>query len=132
MLRAIHYINQFFGGIGGENEANYEPELRSGVVGPGLVLQKELKDIEICHTIVCGDNFMASHGEEALERIRKMLENISFDIFIAGPAFRAGRYGVNADRYANLCMRITAFPQLHPCIWKIPGWIFTAKSPSTL
>ena len=121
MLRAIHYINQFFGGIGGENEANYEPELRSGVVGPGSVLQKELKDIEICHTIVCGDNFMASHGEEALERIRKMLENISFDIFIAGPSFRAGRYGVNCGQICKFMHENYSVPAVTSMHMENPG-----------
>ena len=36
---------------------------------------------------------MASRTDEAVERIMKMLKGIEFDIFIAGPAFNAGRYG---------------------------------------
>ncbi|NLA55296.1 MAG: hypothetical protein GX859_03200, partial [Corynebacterium humireducens] len=30
MLKAIHYINQFFGQVGGEDMADYEPEIRTG------------------------------------------------------------------------------------------------------
>ena len=36
--KIVHYINQFFAGIGGEEMADYKPELREGAVGPGLKL----------------------------------------------------------------------------------------------
>ena len=29
MLKASHYINQFFGQVGGEDMADYEPEIRT-------------------------------------------------------------------------------------------------------
>lgn len=93
MKKAILYINQFFGQIGGEDKADFEPEIREGKVGPALEFAKSL-EAEITHTIICGDNFMGSHTEEAIGRILKMLEDKEFDIFLAGPAFQAGRYGV--------------------------------------
>ena len=37
-LRIVHYINQFFANIGGEEKADYQPELREGIVGPGMAL----------------------------------------------------------------------------------------------
>ncbi len=49
--------------------------------------------MEVTHTIICGDNFMASRTDEALARILAMLAGVEFDIFIAGPALNAGRYG---------------------------------------
>lgn len=97
MTKCIHYINQFFAGIGGEELADYEPEIREGVVGPGLALEKAL-DAEVTHTIICGDNFMATHEDEAVGRIIDMLKDKDFDIFIAGPTFQAGRYGFAAGR----------------------------------
>ena len=27
--RIVHYLNQFFGGIGGEDKADYEPEVQA-------------------------------------------------------------------------------------------------------
>lgn len=93
MKKAIHYINQFFAGIGGEEKADYEPEIREGIVGPSIALNSIL-DAEVTHTIICGDNFMGSNTEEAVEKILSFLEDKEFDIFIAGPAFQAGRYGV--------------------------------------
>ena len=38
MKKAILYLNQFFGQIGGEDKADYEPEIREGLVGPALQL----------------------------------------------------------------------------------------------
>lgn len=93
MKKAIHYINQFFAGIGGEEKADYEPEIREGLVGPALALNSML-EAEVTHTIICGDNYMGSNTEEAVNTILEFLEDKEFDIFVAGPAFQAGRYGV--------------------------------------
>lgn len=94
MKKVIMYINQFFGQIGGEDKADYEPEIREGVVGPATALNMSIENGEITHTIICGDNFMGTRREEALERILSFLEGKEFDLFVAGPAFQAGRYGV--------------------------------------
>lgn len=93
MKKAIIYINQFFAGIGGEDKADYEPEIREGLVGPAMALNAALEGAEVTHTIICGDNFMGSNEEEAVSRILGFLEDKPFDIFFAGPAFQAGRYG---------------------------------------
>lgn len=94
MKKVVHYINQFFAGIGGEDTADLAPEIREGVVGPGSQLNKELEGAEVTHTIICGDNYMGSNTEEALEKIFELIEGIEFDLLVAGPAFQAGRYGV--------------------------------------
>lgn len=93
MKKAIHYINQFFAGVGGEDKVDYKPEIREGLLGPSIALNSML-DADVTHTIICGDNFMGSNTEEAVETILGFLEGKDFDIFIAGPAFQAGRYGV--------------------------------------
>lgn len=92
MKKAIHYINQFFAGIGGEDMADHAPEIVEGVLGPAMALDAAL-DAEVTHTIICGDNFMGSREKEAVEIILGFLEDKEFDIFVAGPAFQAGRYG---------------------------------------
>lgn len=93
MKKAILYINQFFGQIGGEDKADFAPEIREGKVGPALEFAKNL-NAEITHTIICGDNYMGSNTEKAVEEILQMLSDKEFDMFLAGPAFQAGRYGV--------------------------------------
>lgn len=93
MKKAIVYINQFFGQIGGEEMAGIEPQLHEGQIGPAMQFAKEL-DAEVTHTIICGDNYMGSDTDQAVETILGMLEGKEFDIFLAGPAFQAGRYTV--------------------------------------
>lgn len=93
MKKAILYINQFFAGIGGEDKADHAPEIKEGLVGPSLALDSALKNAEVTHTVICGDNFMGSNQDEAVERILAFLEDKEFDIFFAGPSFQAGRYG---------------------------------------
>jgi glycine reductase len=92
MSKAIHYINQFFGQIGGEEEADYPPSIEEGTVGPANLLD-QLLDAEVTHTVICGDNYMNSNEKDAVETVLEALEDKEFDIFIAGPAFQAGRYG---------------------------------------
>ena len=93
MKKAIMYVNQFFGQIGGEDKADFKPVIKEGLVGPAIELQKDL-DAEVTHTIICGDNFIGSNTEKAIEIIMGFLKDKDFDIFFAGPAFQAGRYGV--------------------------------------
>ena len=101
--KVIYYVNQFFGGIGGEDTADFEPEIREGQVGPAMAAAQQLEDAEITHTVICGDNFMGSNTEEALARIEEMLKGKEMDLFIAGPAFQAGRYGVACG---NVCKMV--------------------------
>lgn len=93
MKKAIIYLNQFFGQIGGEDKADFEPVIKEGQVGAGMLLNNLLEDAEVTHTVICGDNFMGSNEAEAKQRILEFLEDKDFDIFFAGPAFQAGRYG---------------------------------------
>lgn len=52
--RIVHYINQFYGGIGGEEAAGAPLAIKDGPIGPGIALQKELGEgYEILMTIVC-------------------------------------------------------------------------------
>ena len=42
--KVVHYINQFFANIGGEEKADYPAEVREGeVVGPGLALHTGIR-----------------------------------------------------------------------------------------
>lgn len=93
MKKAILYVNQFFGQIGGEDKAGVEPSIHEGQIGPAMQFAKEV-NAEITHTIICGDNYMGTNTDKAVEMILSMLEDKEFDIFLAGPAFQAGRYGV--------------------------------------
>ena len=93
-VKVVHYINQFFAGIGGEEKADIGPVLNEGVIGPGMAFTAAFKDeFEIVATIYCGDSYFAENFETAKNEILKMVEEIGPEFFIAGPAFNAGRYG---------------------------------------
>lgn len=95
MLRVVHYINQFFGQIGGEEKADTPPLVKEGPVGPGLALQQAFGDkAKVVATVICGDSYFNEHVDEALDQILGMIEKYQPDIFVAGPAFFAGRYGI--------------------------------------
>ncbi len=94
-FKVVHYINQFFAGLGGEDKADLCPEIHESVLGPGAALEKALgEDYQIVATVVCGDNYFGENLEKATDTIIKMLEQYKPDVFVAGPAFNAGRYGV--------------------------------------
>lgn len=93
--KVLYYLNQFFGGVGGEDKADYEPEFRAGeLVGPAMGINAAAGEgVEALGTIICGDNFFGEHEEDARAFITKVIEDEKPDIFCAGPAFNAGRYG---------------------------------------
>lgn len=94
-LRVVHYLNQFFGQIGGEDMAGVAPKVQSGPVGPGLALQQALGDQgEVVATVICGDNYVADNLEQAKLEILALIREQNPDALVAGPAFNAGRYGV--------------------------------------
>lgn len=94
-LKVVHYINQFFANIGGEEKADYIVEKRAGeIIGPGVAFANAFKDeAEIVGTIICGDTYYSENIEKATEEILSIVKEFNPDIFIAGPAFNAGRYG---------------------------------------
>lgn len=94
-IKAVHYLNQFFGQIGGEDKAGTEPIAKSGAVGPGVLFQQILgPEVEIVGTVVCGDNFFGEHMEEATAAVLSLVGGFAPDLVLAGPAFNAGRYGM--------------------------------------
>ncbi len=120
MKKAVLYINQFFGQIGGEEMADAKPQIHEGLVGPALEFSKTLH-AEISHTIICGDNFMGSHTEEAVAAILDMLKGKEVDIFLAGPAFQAGRYGVACGTICKAVKEALHIPVLTSMNVENPG-----------
>lgn len=94
-LKVVHYLNQFFGQIGGEEKADIGFMVKEGPIGPGLILQKALGDrAQVIATLICGDNTFSKNPELTSEEGLKLIEPYQPDLFFAGPAFAAGRYGV--------------------------------------
>jgi betaine reductase len=94
-VKVVHYLNQFFGQIGGEDKAGIPPQLKEGPTPVGQLVQKESGDrFEVVRTIICGDNYAAEHLEEVAPVVLKWVEEVRPDLFLAGPSFAAGRYGM--------------------------------------
>lgn len=94
-FKVLYYVNQFFGQIGGEDKAGMKPEFHSEKIGPALGFEQLLKgEGKVVGTIICGDNYFNENKEESLDYILNLVKNEAPDIFVAGPAFNAGRYGV--------------------------------------
>lgn len=120
--RIVHYLNQFFGGIGGEEKAGFEPEVREEKIGPGLALAQALgEDYEIVATVICGDNYFGENLDLATETILGMVEKYSPDVFVAGPAFNAGRYGVACGTICRAVEEKLGIPVLTGMYEENPG-----------
>jgi len=108
-MRVVHYLNQFFGGLGGEEVAGAKPETRDQAVGPGRLLEQLLgqdsPDSKVVRTIICGDNYAAENPDVLKERVLREVQDAGGELFVAGPCFEAGRYGVAAGA---LCVAVRA------------------------
>jgi len=101
-VRIVHYLNQFFGQIGGEEKADVPPMAKEGAVGPGLALQQALgQEGEVVATVICGDTYFAEHLEEAKAEVVRLIAQYDPDVVVAGPAFNAGRYGTACGAVAQ-------------------------------
>lgn len=94
-LRILHYINQFYGGIGGEDKASVGLSTKDGPVGPGMLMKALLAGRgEIVKTVICGDNYISEHQAEVIPQILDIIREVKPDLVLAGPGFNAGRYGI--------------------------------------
>jgi glycine reductase len=95
-MRVVHYLNQFYGRLGGEEAAETSARLLDGPIGPGTRLQELLapERAEIVATLVCGDNFATEQPELFKAEVLKAFQAAQADVLVAGPAFNAGRYGL--------------------------------------
>lgn len=116
-IRVAHFLNQFFGGIGGEEKANLPVQIEGQPIGPGRLLERQLAGQgQVVTTIICGDNYLNEQREEALAEIRRALSATRPDVVIAGPAFDAGRYGLACGEVCRLAgeLGIPAVTAMHP------------------
>ncbi|HEX6769264.1 MAG TPA: glycine/betaine/sarcosine/D-proline family reductase selenoprotein B, partial [Candidatus Binatia bacterium] len=105
-MRVVHYLNQFFGGVGGEDKAGMALEARDGAVGPGKLLEQLFgSDCQVVMTLVCGDNYAVENQEALTAAVLEKTRPAQADLFVAGPCFMAGRYGMAAGA---LCVAVQA------------------------
>jgi glycine reductase len=127
--RIVHYINQFYAGIGGEEKADIVPEIREGIVGPGQAFKAALgAEAEIVATVVCGDSYFASNMGKASAEILDMMKKYKPDAVIAGPAFNAGRYGTACGALGEAVIKELGIPVVSGMYPENPGVDMYKKS----
>jgi len=121
-FRVVHYLNQFFGQVGGEDKASTPPFCKEGPVGPGMALQGTLGDkAEIVATVICGDSWFNENIDTAQEQVLKMIAEHKPDLVITGPAFNAGRYGVACGAVAEAVSQELKIPVISGMYPENPG-----------
>ena len=109
-MRVVHYVNQFFAGLGGEEKAGIPLEAREGPVGPGKLLEQLMGNgAQVVATLICGDNYAAEGLERLTAAVVEKVREVQGDLFVAGPCFGAGRYGVASGA---LCAAVQAQLQI--------------------
>ena len=110
-VRIVHYINQFFAGIGGEERGSSPLEHCEGPKGPGVGIMQQVGDeAEVVRTIWCGDNLVNQEQERILPEIAVLIKEAKPDVVVAGPAFNAGRYGLACGMVGKLCSGTLSIP----------------------
>lgn len=123
-LRAVYYINQFYAGMGGEEMADTGLHILNEKKGPALGIEPMWKDeMEVVKVLVCGDNFINTDAkfEEILPTIKKEIEESNPDVFVAGPAFNAGRYGVACAKMCDYVKKELGIPSVTGMWWENPA-----------
>ncbi len=121
-LRVVHYINQFFANIGGEEMAHIKPEIREGHVGPGMAFNMNFKEeAQIVATVICGDSYFGENIKEATQTVLEMIKEQNPDVVICGPAFNAGRYGFACASVAKAVKEELNIPVLTGMYKENPG-----------
>ncbi|HBA38818.1 MAG: hypothetical protein A2W10_04700 [Deltaproteobacteria bacterium RBG_16_55_12] len=121
-MRVVHYLNQFFGGVGGEEKAGMRLEEREGAAGPGRLLEQLLGgNAKIVKTLVCGDNYAVEHQDEVIASVLKKVQEAKAELFIAGPCFEAGRYGMISGALCSAVQSERAIPVVTAMAGENPG-----------
>lgn len=111
--RVVCFINQFFGQIGGENMAHVGFSVFDKPIGPAGLINSEISDYgEVVATIVCGDNYFSENVEKASKEGLEYVRQYKPDIFFAGPAFNAGRYGISCGNMAKIVSKELGIPAI--------------------
>jgi glycine reductase complex component B subunit gamma len=121
-MRVVHYLNQFFGGLGGEEKAGTPLEKHEGAVGPGKLLEQLLgDDAQVAMTLVSGDNYAVENQQSIIAAVLEKVREANADLFVAGPCFQAGRYGMAAGALCSAVQAKLGIPVIAGMAQENPG-----------
>ena len=124
-MKILHYLNQFFAQIGGEEKAGQEVLFIPHAVGAGAVIENTLKDHGVEYaTLACGDNyFHEARGKSSQRDSSRHWSNFNRTYFLpvrpsmpADTAWLAPRYAAGcgitgAYRRSPACTKTTREPK---------------------
>jgi glycine reductase len=121
-MRIVHYLNQFFGGLGGEEKAGTALDVRDAAVGPGTLLEELLgPDAHVVLTLICGDNYAVVNQKTLLASALEKIREAKADLLVAGPCFLAGRYGMAAGALCAAAQSQLGIPVITAMARENPG-----------
>lgn len=113
MMRIVHVLNQFFAGLGGEEETDTPVGASDQAIGAATGLAAAFGGrAEIAATIFCGDNYFQAQPERAVEAMLDEIRRREPELVVAGPAFGSGRYGVAC---VEICQAVSGALAV-PCV----------------
>jgi len=99
----VHYLNQFFAQIGGEEKANIPPEIKEGPIGPGMAFQAAFgSDAKIVATIFCGDSYFNENAEASIAAILEMIQAQKPDLVIRAGGKQLSDFMIWQAAYSEL------------------------------
>jgi glycine reductase len=134
-MKVVHYLNQFFAGLGGEEAAGTEPVRLEGAVGPGRGLAAAGLQVDV--TLACGDDFFVEREAEALAQLLHWLDEERPEVLVCGPAFGSGRHGYACGSLAREAGRrgvpvVTAMTPDNPGVLAAEGAAFIVPTSSNV
>ena len=96
--------------------------IQDGAVGPGRLLEQVLgAGAQVVRTIVVGDNYAAEHVESLSALAVQEVQQCQADLFVAGPCFEAGRYGMAAGALCKAVKAALGIPVITGMAVENPG-----------
>ena len=121
-MRIVHYVNQFFAGVGGEEQAGMMLEARAGAVGAGKLFEQLMgEEAKVVLTLVCGDNYAVESQEAMIAAALEEIGKAKANLVIAGPCFQAGRYGMAAGALCSAVQSKLSLPVISAMSEENPG-----------
>ncbi len=123
-LKAIYYVNQFFAGTGGEDKADTGLTVFSDKKGPAIGIESLWNgEMKVAKVLSCGDNFINNdeNYERIIPEIAQIIREANPHVFIAGPAFNAGRYGVACAKLCDYVQKELNIPSVTAMYYENPA-----------
>lgn len=127
-IRVVHYLNPTFANLNNEEKERLAVEAFLCFDGSRRLGQEIEKisnyRIEIVATFVGDDNYVAEHIEKVATGITAHLQlckSLDCDLFVAGPAFNAGRYGMACGALCKAVQEKLGIPAVTAMYKENPG-----------